>query len=119
VSQADLDAAAATQAAIEAGEQAQADAVEYRAALGVILKLAQAVPSIAPGDTLEAVTEKSMTAAAAARAAGNLVGAGGVSDLAVASLAALGELRPHGVTGARLWAAVAALDERLKETEEL
>lgn len=101
---------AASRAAAEAW-LARDDAMEHAPNLRAVLALAEAVPEIAPGDTVEACAAKSLEASRTRRDAGDLAASQIVSDTALAALAAFGELRAAGVTGDRLWRALAAFQQ--------
>lgn len=90
-------------------DQAQADARNYRDGLIAVGALSRAVPAIASGDDLKTVCIKAAEAAAAARDGGDMARAQAIADCSIWALAAWGELKDAGVTGARLWRALAAV----------
>jgi hypothetical protein len=99
-------------AAIAAAEAKQAtdDVVELRKALMAVAGLAQVVPTIAVGDTIETIGEKALAAHNAALAGGDQTLASQINAMSTAALMAYsGPLTRAECTGARMWRAFAVL----------
>jgi hypothetical protein len=110
ITQAVYESEQAAAIADEQSRQARADVFALTKPLMAVAGLAQVVPAIAPGDTIEAIGEKALAAHNAALVAGDQAMASQINAMSTAALMAYsGPLTHAECTGARMWRAFAVL----------
>jgi hypothetical protein len=110
ITQAEYESEQAAAIAEAEAKQATDDVAELRKALLAVAGLAQVVPTIAVGDTIETIGEKALAAHNAALVAGDRALASRINAMSTAALMAYsGPLTHAECVGARMWRAFAVL----------